>query len=61
MRIAVYNHFWATAGGGEAEALVLAEALTKFGRVELWTPPGVNFDALGQQFGVDVGDLEPRL
>ena len=42
LRVGVYNPYWSTFGGGEAHALDIAAALTRFGQVELISQS--NFD-----------------
>ena len=60
MRAAVCNRFWETAGGGETYAFAIASALAERHDVDLVTPPGVDFSALGARLHVDVDRFGTR-
>lgn len=61
MRIGIYNRYWATRGGGERYAGVLAEILSQDHRVELLGPEEVHLDALGEHLGLDLSRSSFRL
>ncbi len=53
-RIAVYNSFWKSLGGGEYHAAVIAEALQSLGAVELVSENDFSIEAVSQQFGLNL-------
>jgi len=53
-RLAVYNRFWNTLGGGEYRAAVLAKALTSIGPVELIGEEDFSIPTLEEQFNIDL-------
>ena len=61
MRIAVYNRFWATAGGGEKFAGGIAEALAAAGHdVTVLGHGEVDLDGLGARLSLDLGRVRFR-
>lgn len=54
MRIAVYDRFWSTIGGGERFAAGIAEALAGRGDVVLLAHHDVDLEVLGERLGVDL-------
>src|SRR5262245_35918254 len=54
MKIAVFNRYWATHGGGERYAGALAQALAAEHQVDLLSPAPVDWDRLEEQLGLDL-------
>lgn len=50
-RIGIFNPYWSTLGGGEAHALEVAAALTRFGQVELISTTNFDVKSLMEYFG----------
>ncbi|RZF26934.1 glycosyltransferase [Paraburkholderia sp. UYCP14C] len=50
--IGIYNLYWNTKGGGELRALYLAEALSKYGRIDLISPHDFDLDGLRAYFNL---------
>ncbi|MBS4011096.1 MAG: glycosyltransferase, partial [Roseovarius sp.] len=50
LRIAVYNSYWSTAGGGELHALNVAKALSRFGIVDLVAESDFDLPKLAVRF-----------
>lgn len=61
MRIAIYDRYWATRGGGERYAGVVAEILSQDHQVELLGAEPVHLDALGDHLGLDLSRTSFRL
>ncbi len=61
MRIAVYDQFWATGGGGERVAGEIARAMTSRGEVDLLTHEVIDLDLLGERLRLDLSGLGQRL
>jgi GT2 family glycosyltransferase len=53
-RIAIFNNFWNTLGGGEHHACVVAQALQRIGPVDLLSGEDFSIAALERQFDVDL-------
>jgi glycosyltransferase involved in cell wall biosynthesis len=60
MKIAVYNRYWSTAGGGERFAGGIAHALASDHEVHLLTPEEVDWRALEERLGLDLSRARPR-
>jgi len=60
MRIAVFNRFWTTCGGGERYAGALAQTLASDHDVDLLSPTPVEWARLGEQLGLDLSRTTPR-
>ncbi|HFD11098.1 MAG TPA: glycosyltransferase, partial [Crenotrichaceae bacterium] len=60
-KLAVYNNFWHTLGGGEHHACVLAQALEKLGPVDLVSEKEFSIEALEQQFSIRLKHCRKRL
>jgi glycosyltransferase involved in cell wall biosynthesis len=54
MRIAIYNRYWSTRGGGERYAGAMAEILSQDHRVELLGPDAVGLHGLADHLGLDL-------
>lgn len=54
MRIAVYDKYWATAGGGEKYAGGVAEVLSRHHDVTLFAHEPVDLDRLGERLALDL-------
>lgn len=61
MRIGIYNRYWATRGGGERYAGVMAEVLARDHRVELLGVEDIHLGALGAHLGLDLSGTGFRL
>lgn len=61
MRIGIYNRYWATRGGGERYAGVMAEVLARDHRVELLGVDEIHLGALGDHLGLDLSRTTFRL
>jgi glycosyltransferase involved in cell wall biosynthesis len=62
MRVAVYDQFWPTLGGGERFAAGIAEVLAGAGHdVVLLAHEPLDLDVLGERLGLDVGGLSVEL
>lgn len=61
MKIAVYNRYWNTRGGGERYAGVLAEILSQEHEVVLLGIDFVDLDALAEHLGLDLGRVRFEL
>lgn len=61
MRIGIYNRYWATRGGGERYAGVMAEVLARDHRVELLGVDEIDLSALGDHLGLDLSRTSFRL
>jgi glycosyltransferase involved in cell wall biosynthesis len=61
MKIAVYNRYWTTGGGGERYAGAFAQALASEHDVDLLTPEPVDWDALTERLALDLSHATPRL
>ena len=53
-RLAVYNSYWGSLGGGEYHAAAIAECLSQFGPVDLLSEHDFDLDRLGRQFGLEL-------
>jgi glycosyltransferase involved in cell wall biosynthesis len=60
MKIAVFNRWWATYGGGERYAGALAQALATDHDVDLLAPTPVDWDRLEERLGLDLSRTSPR-
>ena len=60
-RIAVYNNFWNTLGGGEHHACVIAQGLQKLGPVDLISENEFSIKALEKQFDIDLKFCRKRI
>lgn len=60
MKIAVFNRYWATHGGGERYAGTLAQTLATDHEVDLLTPAPVDWVRLQEQLGLDLSRATPR-
>jgi predicted N-acyltransferase len=54
-KVAIYNLYWATYGGGEQVSGAIAETLSKYCDVTLLGPEEPNIDATRARLGVDLG------
>ncbi len=61
MRIAVYDQFWATGGGGEKVAGGIARALTARGDVEVLGDDEIDLTALGERLRLDLTGVDQRV
>jgi len=61
MRIGIYNRYWATRGGGERYAGVMAEVLARDHRVELLGVEEIHLGALGAHLGLELSRTTFRL
>lgn len=62
MKVAVYNRYWASAGGGERHAGRLAELLCRDGaQVDLIGPERVALDVLGEHLALDLSGVAMRV
>ena len=57
MRIAVYDHYWSTLGGGEQFAGGIAAALRADHEVELIGPERIDTDRFAERLGIDLDGL----
>ena len=55
MKVAVYDRYWSTAGGGEKYAGGVAEVLSRGHDVTLIAHDEVDTDWLGERLGLDLG------
>gem|GEM_PF-129229 len=60
-RLAVYNNFWHTLGGGEHHACVVAQALQSLGPVDLISEHEFSIEQLEQQFDIRLKHCRKRL
>lgn len=60
MRIAIYNRYWSTRGGGERYAGAMAEILSHDHRVELLGPEDVGLQGLAGHLGLDLSRVRFR-
>src|SRR5262245_2980522 len=60
MKVAVYNRYWTTLGGGERYAGGLAEALSADHDVHLLSPTSVDWSLLEERLGIDLSRTTPR-
>ena len=60
-KLAVYNNFWHTLGGGEHHACVIAQALEQLGPVDLVSENDFSIEALEQQFNIRLKHCRKRL
>ena len=60
MKIAVFNRYWTTLGGGERYAGGLAEALSADHDVHLLSPTSVDWSLLEERLGIDLSRTTPR-
>jgi len=60
-RIAVYNKFWSTLGGGEHHAAVIAQVLQQLGPVDLIAEAPFDIDRLERHFGLDLRFCRQRI
>lgn len=60
-KMAVYNNFWHTLGGGEHHACIIAQALTRFGPVELISENDFEIGRLERQFDIDLRYCRKRI
>ncbi|MCU0271177.1 MAG: glycosyltransferase family 4 protein [Acidimicrobiales bacterium] len=60
MKVAVYNQWWATAGGGEKFAGGIAQELAVEHDVTLLTHEELDLDALGERLQLDLGRVAQR-
>jgi hypothetical protein len=61
MRVAVFNRYWATCGGGERYAGALAQALATDHDVHLLSPTPVDWALLEERLGLDLSRTTPRI
>lgn len=61
MRIAIYNRYWNTRGGGERYAGLVAEILSRHHEVELLGPDPVDVEGLAAHLGLDFFRVRYRL
>ena len=61
MRVAVFNRYWATCGGGERYAGALAQALATDHDVHLLSPSPVDRALLEERLGLDLSRATPRV
>ena len=54
-KVAIYNLYWATYGGGEQVSGAIAETLSKYCDVTLLGPEEPNVEATRARLGVDLG------
>lgn len=60
-KLAVYNNFWHTLGGGEHHACVIAQALENLGPVDLISENDFSIEKLEQQFNIQLKQCRKRL
>lgn len=60
-KLAVYNNFWHTLGGGEHHACVVAQALQSLGPVDLVSENDFSIEQLEQQFDIKLKHCRKRL
>ncbi|QBQ53546.1 glycosyltransferase [Nitrosococcus wardiae] len=60
-KIAVYNNFWNTLGGGEHHACVIAQTLQKLGPVDLISENDFSITTLERQFGIELKFCRKRM
>lgn len=61
MKVAVYNRYWDSRGGGERYSAAMAETLVKLGHsVELLSPVGVDVGALARHLSLDLAGVGVR-
>jgi glycosyltransferase involved in cell wall biosynthesis len=60
MRVAVFNRYWATVGGGERYAGAFAEALATEHDVDLLSPTKVDWTLLEERLGLDLSRTTAR-
>ncbi|MFW6012123.1 MAG: glycosyltransferase [bacterium] len=60
MKIAIYNRYWSTRGGGERYAGAVAEILSRDHRVDLLGPEPVGLQALAGHLGLDLSRVRFR-
>ena len=60
-RIAIYNAYWNTFGGGEAHCLVFAEYLQKFGMVDLIGTEPFDVKKLAKYYGLHIPNVRSRV
>ncbi len=60
MKVAVFNRYWTTVGGGERYAGALAEALAGDHNVHLLSPTPVDWARLEERLGLDLSRATPR-
>ncbi|ADE16683.1 glycosyl transferase family 2 [Nitrosococcus halophilus Nc 4] len=60
-KIAVYNNFWNTLGGGEHHACVIAQTLQRLGPVELISENDFSIATLERQFGIELKFCRKRI
>jgi glycosyltransferase involved in cell wall biosynthesis len=60
-KLAVYNNFWHTLGGGEHHACVIAQALESLGPVDLISENDFSIEKLEQQFNIRLKQCRKRL
>ncbi len=60
-KIAIYNNFWHTLGGGEHHAGVIAQVLQKFGLVDLISENDFNISELENNFGLSLKFCRKRI
>jgi glycosyltransferase involved in cell wall biosynthesis len=61
MRVAVFNRYWATCGGGERYAGALAQVLATDHDVHLLSPTPVDRALLEERLGLDLSRATPRV
>ena len=61
MKIAVYDQFWATGGGGEKVAGGIARALLARGAVDVLSDEEIDLVALGERLRLDLGGIDQRI
>lgn len=61
MRIAIYNRYWSTRGGGERHAGAIAEVLSQDHRVELLGPEEIGLQTLADHLGLNLSRSSFRL
>lgn len=61
MRIAIYNRYWSTRGGGERHAGAIVELLSRDHRVELLGPEDIGLQNLADHLGLDLSRATFRL
>jgi hypothetical protein len=54
LKVAIYNLYWATYGGGEQVSGAIAETLSKYCDVTLLGPEEPNIEATRARLGVDL-------
>src|SRR5215470_2280906 len=60
MKVAVYNRYWTTLGGGERYAGGLAEVLSADHDVHLLSPTRVDWSLFEERLGIDLSRTTPR-